>query len=444
VVIERLDEDGLGVARLGGHELRVPLALPGEHVEVSLGGRGAGATFGRLEEVLTRSVHRVPTRCRHAGGCVGCPLIPMAYPAQVEFKGRRVREAIGRYPRLVGAVIHEVWAAPEPLGYRATAKLSLSRTRSGVVVGMNRPGSRHVVDTSSCPVHHPLVNAVAVAVREEAQRQRVEVFDPESGRGLLRFVVIKVSPARRSAMVVLVATRREIGTLSRLAKGVTARVAEIVAVFGNVNTSEGGMVLGREMFRIQGAPDLYDTVGDVRLRISPAAFFQVNHAQAARIYAQVREWAALTRQDTALDLYCGIGPIALHLARDAGRVLGIEIVPDAVRDAKANAEANGLDNCSFRSGDAVELLHSVSGRAEPPSVAVVNPPRGGCEPAVLAALADVRPQTLLYVSCNPDTLARDLDCLAGRGYHTVEVRPVDMFPQTPHVECVARLAAASS
>lgn len=443
-MIERLDEDGFGVAKLGGHELRVPLALPGERVEVNLGGRGAGATFGRLEEVLTRSVDRVPTRCRHAGSCVGCPLLPMSYAAQVEFKGRRVREAIGRYPRLAEATIHEVWAASEPLGYRATAKLSLSRTRSGVVVGMNRPGSRHVVDTSSCPVHHPLVNAVAGAVREEAQRQRVEVFEPESGRGLLRFVVIKVSPARRSAMVVLVATRREIGTLSRLAKGVTARVAEVVAVFGNVNTSDSGMVLGREMFRIQGAPDLYDTVGDVRLRISPAAFFQVNHAQAARIYTQVREWAALTRQDTALDLYCGIGPIALHLARDAGRVLGIEIVPDAVRDAKANAEANGLDNCSFRSGDAVELLHSVSGRAEPPSVAVVNPPRGGCEPAVLAALAEVRPRTLLYVSCNPDTLARDLDCLAGRGYRTGEVRPVDMFPQTPHVECVARLSAVSS
>ncbi|MGV8039268.1 MAG: 23S rRNA (uracil(1939)-C(5))-methyltransferase RlmD [Thermoanaerobaculaceae bacterium] len=440
VVIGRLDEDGLGVAQLGGHELRVPLALPGERVEVNLGRRGAGAAYGRLERVLLPSVHRVPSPCRHAGSCVACPLVAMAYEAQLALKRERVGEAIGRYPRLAGTEVREVWAAPDPLGYRATAKLSLARTRSGVIVGMNRPGSRMVVDTPACPVHHPLVNAVAVAVRKEATRLRLDVFDPETERGLLRFVVVKVAPARRSAMVVLVASRRDLGTLTRLAKGLEAQVPEVVSVFGSVNTSDSGMVLGREMFRILGAPDLFDQVGDVRLRISPAAFFQVNHAQAARIYAQVREWAALTKAETALDLYCGIGPIALHLARDAGRVLGIELVPDAVRDARANAEANGLGNCSFRAGDAIELLRSAAGRVERPAVAVVNPPRAGCEPAVLSALAGLRPRALLYVSCNPDTLARDLDLLAGHGFRTAEVQPVDMFPQTAHVECIARLA----
>ena len=442
VVIGRLDEDGLGVARLGGHDLRVPLALPGERVQVNLGRRGAGATYGRLERVVLSSIHRVPSPCRHLGSCVGCPLIAMAYEAQLAVKRERVREAIGRHPCLVGVAIPEVWAAPEPLGYRTTAKLSFARTRSGVIVGMNRPGSRLVVDTSSCPVHHPLVNAVATAVREEAARLRIEVFDPETARGLLRFLVVKVSPARHSAMVVLVASRRDLGTLTRLAKGLGARVPEVVSVFGSVNTSDSGMVLRREMFRILGAPDLFDQVGDVRLRISPAAFFQVNHAQAARIYARVREWAALTKAETALDLYCGIGPIALHLARAAGRVLGIEIVPDAVRDARANAEANGLANCSFRAGDAVELLRSVGGRAERPAVAVVNPPRAGCEPPVLSALAELGPRALLYVSCHPATLARDLDILSGYGYRTAEVQPVDMFPQTAHVECVARLEPA--
>lgn len=440
VVIERLDGEGLGVARLGGHELRVPLTLPGERVEVSLGRPGAGAAYGRLERVLLPSARRVPSPCRHAGSCVACPLIAMAYEAQLALKRERVSEAIGRYPRLAGTEVREVWAAPEPLGYRATAKLSLARTRSGVIVGMNRPGSRMVVDTPACPVHHPLVNAVAVAVRKETARLRLDVFDPETGRGLLRFVVVKVAPARRSAMVVLVASRRDMGSLTRLAKGLEARVPEVVSVFGSVNTSDSGMVLGREVYRILGAPDLFDRVGDIRLRISPAAFFQVNHAQAARVYAQVREWAALTKAETALDLYCGIGPIALHLARDAGRVLGIELVVDAVRDARASAEANKLGNCSFRAGDAIELLRSAAGRAERPAVAVVNPPRAGCEPAVLSALAGMRPRALLYVSCNPDTLARDLDLLAGHGYRTAGVQPVDMFPQTAHVECIARLA----
>jgi len=441
-VIARLDEDGLGVAQLGGLDLRVPLALPGERVEVDLGRRGAGAAYGRLERVLLPSPHRVPSLCRHAGSCVGCPLIAMAYPAQLALKRDRVRDAIGRYSRLAGAAIHEVWGAPEPLGYRATAKLSVARSRAGLVVGMNRPGSRLVVDTSSCPVHHPLVNAVAAAVRAEVARLRLEVFDPETERGLLRFLVVKVSPARRSAMVLLVVSRREVGLLARLAKGIEARVPEVVSVFGSVNTSDSGMVLGRETFRLLGAPDLFDQVGEVRLRISPLSFFQVNHAQAARIYARVRDWAALGPADTALDLYCGIGPIALHLARDAGRVAGIEIVPDAVRDARASAEANRLGNCSFRAGDAVELLRSVAARLGRPAVAVVNPPRAGCEPGVLVALAGLRPRTLLYVSCHPDTLARDLDLLAGQGFRTAEVQPVDMFPETAHVEAVARLEPA--
>ncbi|HXV21965.1 MAG TPA: 23S rRNA (uracil(1939)-C(5))-methyltransferase RlmD, partial [Desulfuromonadales bacterium] len=220
------------------------------------------------------------------------------------------------------------------------------------------------------------------------------------------------------------------------------KVPEVVSVQQNVNPSEGNAIFGRETLRILGTPDLLDMVGNIRLRIAPASFFQVNNEQAARIYALVRQWAQLSRQEVALDLYCGIGGIALHLAADAGRVIGIESVEEAVRNAKENARMNGLANCTFLAGDAAELIEDLVSQVQPGSVAVLNPPRSGCERQVLEAVAGLQPRTLIYVSCAPETLARDLDILAVLGYRTAEVQPVDMFPQTPHVESVARLVPA--
>jgi 23S rRNA (uracil1939-C5)-methyltransferase len=441
VSILGLDDDGVGVGRVAGHDVRVPLALPGERVMASVERRGREEMSCRLDKVLAASPDRVHSPCRHAGSCGACPLIAMSYPAQLRLKEQRIREALEAMPRLRSVTVHPVWAAPAPLGYRATAKLSVARLHGNTVIGMNRPGTREVVPTDQCPVHHPLVNAVAAALALEIRKQRIEVFDPATGRGFLRFVALRVSPSRRAVMATLVVTERKIGPLTGLAKGLQVRVPELVSVHGSVNIGDGGMVLGRESFRLLGAPDLHDVVGDVRLCISPMAFFQVNHAQAARIYAKVREWAALTKQETAIDVYCGIGGIAMTLARDAARVIGIEAVEGAVRDARANAKTNQIDNCSFRLGDAAAVLREVGSTARP-AVVVLNPPRSGCEPGALAAAAALRPRTIVYVSCNPQTLARDLDVLAGRGYATQEVQGVDMFPQTGHVECIARLAPA--
>jgi 23S rRNA (uracil1939-C5)-methyltransferase len=220
------------------------------------------------------------------------------------------------------------------------------------------------------------------------------------------------------------------------------KIPQVVSVQQNVNASTGNVILGAQTLKMLGHPALLDQVGDLRLRISPASFFQVNHPQAERIYALVRQWAACRRDEHALDLYCGIGGIAMNLARDAGQVLGIEVVEDAVRNAADNARLNQLDNCRFRAGDAAELLEDLELELPPGAVAVVNPPRKGCEPEVLKRLAALAPRLLLYVSCNPLTLARDLDLLAGLGFVTEDIQPVDMFPQTPHVECVARLVPA--
>jgi 23S rRNA (uracil1939-C5)-methyltransferase len=243
-------------------------------------------------------------------------------------------------------------------------------------------------------------------------------------------------------MVTFVTAERDFRQVTHLGKGLQRQVPEVVSINQNVNPGTGNAILGRETLRMIGAPDLLDLLGDLRLRIAPASFFQVNHEQAARIYALVRQWAGLSREETAVDLYCGIGGIALTLARDAGRVIGVEVVADAVNNAKDNARLNHLANCSFLAGDAEELLQDLTHDGAPGAVAVVNPPRNGCEPGVLKALAGLAPRLLLYVSCEPETLARDLNLLAHLGYRTEEIQPVDMFPQTAHIESVARLVPA--
>jgi 23S rRNA (uracil1939-C5)-methyltransferase len=262
-------------------------------------------------------------------------------------------------------------------------------------------------------------------------------------RGLLRYLLIKVSPANGKAMVTFVTAQREYKRITALAKWVARKVPEIVSIQQNVNASAGNVILGRETLRMIGQPDLFDQVGDIRLRISPTSFFQVNHEQAARIYNLIRQWAGLRNNEYALDLYCGIGGIALHLAQDAGQVVGIEMVEEAVRNAQANAAMNNLTNCRFLAGDASELLQDLITTLPALAAAVLNPPRSGCDSEVLQAVIRLQPRTLIYVSCNPETLARDLAELYRMGYRTAEIRPVDMFPQTAHVESVARLVRMS-
>jgi len=439
VEIDRLNDDGLGVGRHEGKEILVGGVLPGERVLAAIEHEGQRRLVGRLRKVLRKSPDRVAAPCAHAAACQGCSLIAMDYRAQLRLKRDKVRAALGRHPSLKGVEVPEVWAAQDPFGYRSNAKLTLAKVRGRVKIGLYRRGTHEVVDIGDCPLHHPLINRIVAVAREEIERQDVFVYDPVKRRGLLRYLAIKVSPSMEKAMVTFVTAERDYRQITHLAKWLKKKVPQVVSVQQNVNASSGNAIFGRETLKMLGVPDLIDSVGDIRLRISPTSFFQVNNAQAERIYALVRRWAGLTREQNAVDLYCGIGGIAFHLAQDAATVTGIEVVEEAVRNARENARLNELKNCTFQAGDAAELVRDLALTTPRLDVAVVNPPRGGCEAAVLEALADLAPRTLIYVSCNPETLARDLDLLGRLGYRTETVQPVDMFPQTPHVESVARL-----
>jgi 23S rRNA (uracil1939-C5)-methyltransferase len=439
VDILRLDEEGIGIGRLENKEVLVPGALPEEKVLIRVEHEGQRRIGGLLQRVLSPSPDRTKSPCGQAGFCQGCPLVSMTYPAQLRFKEEKIRRALERYPSLKAVPIRPIREAPLPFGYRTNAKLVMGKERGRVKIGLYRRGTHDVVDIGECPVHHPLINRIVAVVRDEVERQKVFVYDPVRRRGLLRYLAIKISPAFNKAMVTFVTAERNFREVTHLAKWLRKKVPEVVSVQQNVNPSEGNYIFGRDTLKVVGVPDLIDQVGDIRLRIAPTSFFQVNNPQAAWIYDLVRSWANLTREEAALDLYCGIGGIALNLASDAAQVVGVEAVEEAVRNARENARLNEVKNCTFRAGDVEDLVHDLELEMGKVAVAVTNPPRGGCEQKVLEALAELAPRTLIYVSCNPETLARDLDILHSRGYRIEEVQPVDMFPQTPHVETVVRL-----
>lgn len=437
--IERLDDEGIGLCEDHGKTVRVAGALPGERIIAAIEHEGRHSIAARLVKRLTNARERSRRQsCPRAEQCLGCPLISMDYAAQLRFKQDKVARALGTFPALSDADLHPIWESPRQLGYRSSAKLAIGKERGKVKIGLYRRHSHQITDIGDCPLHHPLINQVVAVVREEIERQGVFVYRPDKDHGLLRYLAVRVSPQRNEAMVTFVTRERNDREVIHLAKWLVKKVPSVVSVHQNINTGSGNVIWGHQTLRMLGHPSLLDQVGDLKLRIAPNAFFQVNHDQAERIYQLARDWAELSKKDQAVDLYCGIGGIAMNLARDARSVIGIEAVEEAVRNAGDNARLNELANCRFRAGDAAQTLEELTLETKP-AVITVNPPRKGCDPEVLRAIAALAPRSILYVSCNPETLARDLALLAEQGYLCREVQPVDMFPQTPHVESVAKL-----
>lgn len=439
VTIDKLNADGLGVTRQGGKEVVVFGAYPGETLEIAIEHEGQRRVIARPLKVATMSPDRRPSPCKKVTQCRGCPLLQLKPEAQLAFKRQRIVDALASQPGLGGIKIPEVWAAPQDLGYRTSAKLVIGKLNRQPVIGLYRRGSHDIVDIGDCPLHHPLINRISQVVRDEIERQKLSVYDPRRQQGLLRYLLVRVSPSQNKAMVTFVTRDKEYRQLTHLAKWLQRKVPEVISIHQNINPGSGNVIFGRETLKLLGHPDLVDQIGELRLRLAPGSFLQVNHQQAARIYQLVRCWGALGKQETAIDVYCGIGGIALHLALDAGQVIGIEVVEEAIRNARDNAAMNGLDNCRFFAGDAAEQLEQLQAQIPPASVVVVNPPRTGCAETVLDSVTELRPRAMIYVSCNPDTLARDLAYLKQTGYRVDQLQPVDMFPQTPHVETIVRL-----
>ncbi|MFZ5825067.1 MAG: 23S rRNA (uracil(1939)-C(5))-methyltransferase RlmD [Bacillota bacterium] len=439
VAIHGLGHGGEGVGRYEGLTVFIPGGAPGDRLVARVSEVKKNYARASLVRVAEPSPHRVEPPCPVVGECGGCQLQHIAYDAQLDLKRQQVVDAITRVGKLEGVTVHPTLGMPEPWQYRNKAQFPFGYRSGKVVAGFFAPGTHRIVDIEQCEIQHPLANQIMREVKALARIYGVRIYDERTHSGVLRHVLGRVGRGTGEAMAVLVTNGREFPFGEEIAQGLLERIPGLVSVVQNINPQQTNVILGRESKILAGKDHITDYIGDLKFNISPLSFFQVNPAQTEVLYGKALEYAALTGTETVLDIYCGIGTISLFLAKQAREVVGIEWAREAVADARENAERNGVANAQFIAGDAAVEMPRLAEEGVRADVIVLDPPRKGCDEPVLEAMAQVRPQRIVYVSCNPASLARDLGRLGALGYRTLEVQPVDMFPHTAHVECVARL-----
>ena len=378
--------------------------------------------------------------------CSGCPLFGTAYGTQLEIKQGIVRSAFEERFSSNGTPVPEVAGthpSPRVLGYRASAKLALAREGDVIRVGIYEARSHRVVDLSRCPIHHPLVEAGIRGLRSVLARAPSLLSGGLGGRGWLRYAGFQASVAEGKLVLALVSrTAAEPGLLRSLAARVREVVPELCGIAWNVNPTAGNEIFGPEWKHLAGEGFLRERLGALFFQASPGSFLQANREQAGWIYQSAAEWLAPEPFEEGLDLYSGVGALALHLAPRLRRMFGIEGSRGAISDARRAAMFANIENVSFLAGRVEEVLPGLAGEGYRPAVVSLNPPRKGADPLTLEVLRSVRPRAVLYVSCNPETLARDAAALcAGGAYQPEWIRPADLFPQTSHVETVALFRA---
>lgn len=437
--IDGLGHAGEGVGRVKGFAVFVADAIPGDEVLVRID--AIRKSYGRASvlEIRRPSLGRILPTCADSSNCGGCQLRHMEYRAQLVWKRQTVTDALTRIGKLDHPEVKPVIGMDLPDHYRNKVHYPVASVGDQVVLGFYRRNSHELVPIEECANAHPLCNRAIKVIGPLLSEYGLTPYNGSTNKGLMRHVICRVSIAREQLMVIFVTNGAHIPKVDELLTDMQGALPELVTVAQNVNRRRTSMVLGEETRIICGEPHLIEELNGLSFAISPNSFFQVNSQQAAVLSQLVVDYASTKVGTRALDCYSGTGSLALHLAREGAHVLGIEEVGDAVRDAKLNAALNGLEGTDFRVGRVEVLLPGIlkEGRVD---VAVVDPPRKGCEPEVLEALIAAGIPRLVYVSCNPSSLARDLAVLADGGYVLQEVQPVDMFPHTSHVETVVSMS----
>ncbi|MFN8640565.1 MAG: 23S rRNA (uracil(1939)-C(5))-methyltransferase RlmD [Candidatus Binatia bacterium] len=376
--------------------------------------------------------------CPHAPACVGCALVGTAYTRQLALKRQRVIDALAAHARLAGVAVSACVGSPRVFGYRNQVKLVVRQSRRGLLFGIYRPGTHQVVDISQCAVHDPRITRVLAGVRQAVAATGAPVYDERDGSGWLRYLVIRTAALTHSAQVILVVRDREWKGEAALLSRVR-RLASVRSVAINLNRSPGNVIFGGRFIAVTREQSLQERVGGLTLTSRAGAFLQANIGVARKVYDRVLSLAAPGPETVAVDLYCGVGAITFYLAGHARLVFGVEESPQAVIDAKMNIRLNGFHNVRFLGAPAAAGMAQLAEDLTHVDLVTLNPPRKGADEATRAAIARAAPRRIVYVSCEPTTLARDLDWFAGHGWRTRGVDPFDMMPQTEHVECVALL-----
>ena len=437
-VVTDYTAEGQGVAHIEGCAVFIPNAIAGETVRLRIEKAQKTWAAGKIVEILEKSPHRVNRACPVAKLCGGCNFWHMDYEAELELKSQRVRTCLNR---LAGESLETVpiLGAPTDRGYRNKAQYPVAVKKGRAYAGFFRAGTHEVVENKRCLILPQETDAVKDIVVDYVNQYRVTVYDEKARRGLLRHIYVRRGAVSGQILVCLAVNGRQIPKPQVLIDGLK-KVPGFTTLVLSVNQRPGNAVLGDEFITLYGPGYIEDTLCGLNFRLSPRSFYQVNHHQAQRLYEAAIAQAAITEDDTVLDLYCGVGTITLAMARAAGRVIGVEVIPQAVEDARDNAKRNGITNAEFFCGDAGQAALELEQRGVRPDVVVVDPPRKGLNADAIEAMAKMRPKCIVYVSCDPATLSRDVALLKERGYQVKTAQAADLFPRCAHVETVVLLS----
>ena len=430
-----MTEKGDGIGEYQDRKIFVSGGLPGETVRVQLHGIKPGYAQGELLQVVTPSAERVENFCRHSE-CGGCQLGIMDYPAQLKLKRERTVGALARHHLL--PVVRECIGMTHPFAYRNKMLYAVQPSAEGLELGFYRKASHTLIACDDCAIQPELSQQLVAMVRQWARECGVEPYDEQQHRGQLRYLMLRDGRQSGEWMVVLVTRGDELPAIDVLLKRLKS-VPAVCSVVQNINPEPGNRILGFTNRLLQGRELIRDELDGLQFALSPLSFYQINPEQTRLLYGEALRQAELKGHEQVFDLYCGVGTISLYLARQARSVVGVEIVPEAIEDARENARLNGLTNTEFYAGKAEVVVPELYARGYKADVVVVDPPRKGCDKNLLNTLLEMAPQRIVYVSCDPDSLARDLAFLGLQGYQIGEVQPVDMFPHTLHVENVVTL-----
>ena len=439
--IEGYTSEGSGVCRINGRAVFVPRTIQGEVWKVRIVKVTNTAVYGRAEEAVSLSPERLAPGCKSFLRCGGCVLQHMSYDEELRFKLQKVNNALKR----IGGQSTDaksIIGSDEISRYRNKGIYAVRSVGGKPCSGFFAARTHELIPIEACLIQTELADKVAASVLGFMADNGVSAYDEKSGEGAIRHVFVRCAVNTDDAVACIVSARGLHGKNEALINSLRRDCPELTGIVLNINKSRGNTVLAGDFYTLWGSEIMRDSLGGVEYEISPQAFYQINPPQAEKLYEKALEYAAPTRDETVLDMYCGAGTISLYLAKRAGKVIGAEIIPEAIENAKKNAKNNGIENAEFICADASEAAERFLESGIHPATVVVDPPRKGMSDTAIKAICGMSPEKVVYVSCNPATLARDIAVFSGLGYELRDATAVDMFPRTVHVETVVLMSRA--
>lgn len=439
--------EGEGIAKIEGYPIFIEGAILGEKVKVLIVKVKKNYAYGKLIEVIEPSSERIEPKCSIYKRCGGCTVQHMSYKKQLDYKFERVKDCITKIGGLSEGLVKYPIGMDNPERYRNKVQLPVGMVKGELNIGFYASRSHNIIDLDTCLIQDKVADRVTNLARQWMLKYKIQPASIDgvfNKKGLIRHIMIRKGFTTNEVMVVLVSTKEKVPYINEFINEIVEKIDGIKSIVLNVNKENTNVILGQECITLWGEDTITDYIDNFKFNISPLSFFQVNPVQTEKLYSKALEYAGLTGEETVFDAYCGTGTITLFLSQKAKKVYGVEIIEPAIINARENARINNIENAEFFVGKSEEVIPELIEKGIVPEVIVVDPPRKGCDIKLLEAIGKAKPNKVVYVSCDPSTLARDLKILEEQGYKTEEVQPVDMFPMTSHIENVTLLVKEQS